>query len=167
MAVKEAEATNALADQGCDVVTCHVDGPKVVMETGAGRGMYLCGYHANQSSLAPDMYLTGAEWNWAKVYTDMINATLKGEAIPNFVRGGLADGFVKMSPLGPAVSEASRAQFEGTMGEIMKGGYAVIKGPMKDNKGNVIATEGQAYAEDNVALESMDYLVEGVIGSTS
>lgn len=167
MAVKEAEATNALADQGCDVVTCHVDGPKVVMETGAGRGMYLCGYHANQSSLAPDMYLTGAEWNWAKVYADMINATLAGEAIPNFVRGGLADGFVKMSPLGPAVSDAARAQFDGTLAEIMKGGYAVIKGPMMDNKGNVIAAAGEAFAEDDVKLESMDYLVEGVLGSTS
>jgi basic membrane protein A len=38
LAVKEAEATNALADAGCDVITCHVDGPKVVMETAAGRG---------------------------------------------------------------------------------------------------------------------------------
>lgn len=30
MAVKEAEATNSLADQGCDVFTMHVDGPKVI-----------------------------------------------------------------------------------------------------------------------------------------
>ncbi|MBU1173965.1 MAG: BMP family ABC transporter substrate-binding protein [Alphaproteobacteria bacterium] len=167
LAVKEAEATNALADQGCDVVTCHVDGPKVVMETGAGRGMYLCGYHANQSPLAPDMYLTGAEWNWAQVYTDMVNTTIAGGTIPNFVRGGLAEGFVKMSPLGPAVSDAARNQFEATQAEILKGGYAVIKGPLKDNKGNVIAAGGEAYAEDDVKLESMDYLVEGVVGSTS
>lgn len=167
LAVKEAEATNALADQGCDVVTCHVDGPKVVMETGAGRGMYLCGYHANQSPLAPEKYLTGAEWNWAKVYTDFVDTFMSGGAIPNFVRGGLADGFVKMSPLGPAVTAAARNQFEATKAEIMKGGFAAIKGPLKDNKGNVIAAEGVAYAEDDVALESMDYLVEGVVGSTS
>lgn len=167
MAVKEAEATNALADQGCDVVTCHVDGPKVVMETGAGRDMFLCGYHANQSPLAPEKYLTGAEWNWAKVYTDMIETAMSGGAIDNFVRGGLADGFIKMSPLGPAVSAESRAQFEATKAEIMKGGFAAIKGPLKDNKGNVIATAGQEFAEDDVALESMDYLVEGVLGSTS
>ena len=167
LAVKEAEATNALADQGCDVVTCHVDGPKVVMETGAGRGMYLCGYHANQSPLAPDMYLTGAEWNWAKVYTDFVNTFMSGGTIPNFVRGGLAEGFVKMSPLGPAVTDAARNQFEATKAEILKGGFAVIKGPLKDNKGNVIAADGEAYAEDDVKLESMDYLVEGVVGSTS
>jgi simple sugar transport system substrate-binding protein len=167
LAVKEAEATNALADQGCDVVTCHVDGPKVVMETGAGRGMYLCGYHADQSPLAPDKYLTGAEWNWAKVYTDFVTTFMSGGTIDNFVRGGLADGFVKMSPLGPSMTDAARNQFDGTMAEIMKGSYAVIKGPLKDNKGNSIATEGQAFAEDDVALESMDYLVEGVLGSAS
>ena len=167
LAVKEAEATNALADQGVDVITCHVDGPKVVMETGAGRGMYLCGYHANQSKLAPEKYLTGAEWNWGKVYTDMVNATLKGETIPNFVRGGLSEGFIKMSPLGPAVSEAARKQFESTQATILKGGFSVIKGPLKDNKGNVVAKDGEAFAETDVKLESMNYLVEGVIGSTS
>ena len=32
MPVKEAEATNSLIDQGVDVVTCHVDSPKVVVE---------------------------------------------------------------------------------------------------------------------------------------
>ncbi len=167
LAVKEAEATNALADQGADVITCHVDGPKVVVETAAGRGCYVCGYHANQSALAPEKYLTGAEWNWAQVYTDMVTKTMAGEPISNFVRGGLAEGFIKMSPLGPAVTEAAAAQFEATKAEIMKGGFAVIKGPLKDNKGNVIATEGQAYPEDDIALESMDYLVEGVIGATS
>lgn len=167
LAVKEAEATNALADQGIDVITCHVDGPKVVMETAAGRGMYLCGYHANQSALAPDKYLTGAEWNWAKVYTDMVKTTLAGGKIDNFVRGGLADGFIKMSPLGPAVSEEARARFEAVQGEIMKGGFAAITGPLKDNKGNVVATAGQALVETDVALESMNYLVEGVVGSTS
>ncbi|KGB81459.1 ABC transporter substrate-binding protein [Rhodovulum sp. NI22] len=167
LAVKEAEATNALADQGCDVITCHVDGPKVVMETAAGRGAYICGYHANQSPLAPDMYLTGAEWNWAGVYTGMVQTVLDGGEIGNFVRGGLAEGFIKMSPLGPAVSDAARAQFEETKAKIMAGGYAVINGPMSDNKGNVIATAGQSFVETDVALESMDYLVDGVIGSTS
>ncbi|PLW75684.1 BMP family ABC transporter substrate-binding protein [Cohaesibacter celericrescens] len=165
MAVKEAEATNALADQGVDVVTCHVDGPKVVMETGAGRDMYLCGYHANQSPLAPEKYLTGAEWNWASVYTDMVKKHMAGEPIDNFVRGGLAEGFVKMSPLGPAVSDTARNQFEAIKADIMKGGFSAIKGPLKDNKGNVIAAAGESYLENDVKLESMNYLVEGVIGS--
>lgn len=167
LAVKEAEATNALVDQGADVITCHVDGPKVVVETAAGRGAYVCGYHADQTPLAPGHYLTGAEWNWAKVYTDMVQAQLADKPISNFVRGGLSDGFVKMSPLGSVVTEPARKQFEDTKAQIMKGGFAAIKGPLKDNKGNVIAKAGEAFVETDVALESMDYLVEGVIGSTS
>ena len=37
--VREAEAANALVDAGCDVITCHVDGPKVVIETAEKRGV--------------------------------------------------------------------------------------------------------------------------------
>lgn len=101
LAVKEAEATNALVDQGADVITCHVDSPKVVVETAAGRGAFVCGYHANQSPLAPEKYLTGAEWAWGNVYSDFVKKAQAGEKLGNFVRGGLKDGFVKMSALGP------------------------------------------------------------------
>src|SRR6185503_17200766 len=54
--VKEAEATNSMIDQGVDVVTCHVDSPKVVVETAARRGAFVTGYHASQAKLAPDKY---------------------------------------------------------------------------------------------------------------
>lgn len=167
LAVKEAEATNALADQGCDVITCHVDGPKVVMETAAGRGAYVCGYHADQSPLAPEKYLTGAEWNWANVYTGMVKTVMAGGSIDNFVRGGLSEGFIKTSALGPALGDAARKQHAATKAEIMKGGYAVIRGPLKDNRGNVIAASGQSFVESDVELESMNYLVDGVVGAIS
>lgn len=167
LAVKEAEATNALADSGCDVITCHVDGPKVVMETAAGRGLYVCGYHADQSPLAPDLYLTGAEWNWPGVYTRMVQTVLDGGTIDNFDRGGLSEGYIKMSPLGSAVTDAARNQFEATMAEMMKGGFAAYEGPLMTNTGTEILPAGSSFVETDIALESMDYLVEGVIGSTS
>ncbi len=167
LAVKEAEATNALCDQGCDVITCHVDGPKVVCETAAGRGAFVCGYHADQTPLAGDKYLTGAEWNWAGVYTGMITTVQSGGTIDNFVRGGLAENFIKMSPLGPAVSDAGRAQFEATKAAIMAGGFAAYNGPLKDNTGVEVVPSGTALVETDVAIESIGFLVEGVIGSTS
>ncbi|MDR6293135.1 simple sugar transport system substrate-binding protein [Inquilinus ginsengisoli] len=167
LAVKEAEATNALIDQGVDVVTCHVDGPKVTVETAAGRGAYVCGYHASQAPLAPERYLTGAEWNWAEVYKGFVAKALAGEPLPNFTRGGLADGFVKMSAYGPAVDDGARRHADAVKAEILKGGYAVIKGPLKDNGGRQVVAAGAAYQETAIELESMNYLVEGVIGSTS
>jgi simple sugar transport system substrate-binding protein len=165
MPVKEAEATNSLADQGIDVVTCHVDGPKVMVETAERRGMFVCGYHADQSVLAPKGYLTGAEWNWITVYKQFVGDMQTGKPLPNFVRGGLAEGFVKMSPYGPAVSDKARAHADMVKAEIMKGGFSVIKGPLNDNKGKQVVPAGKAYVETAIELESMNYLVEGVIGS--
>lgn len=167
LAVKEAEATNALIDQGADVITCHVDSPKVVAQTAAGRGAFVCGYHANQSALAGDKYLTGAEWAWGNVYTDFIKKMQAGQPIGNFVRGGLKDGFVKMSPLGKAVSADARAKFEATHKTMLGGNFAVFKGGLKDNKGNVVVPAGKDYAEQAIELESMNYLAEGVIGSVA
>jgi simple sugar transport system substrate-binding protein len=165
LAVREAAATNALIDQGVDVVTMHVDGPKVTVETAAARGAYVCGYHANQSALAPELYLTGAEWNWATLYTNFVNQALAGQPLPNFVRGGLSDGFVKMSPYGPAVSAEAAARADAVKAEMMAGGFSVFKGPLRTNTGTEVIPAGTSYLETDIVLESMDYLVEGVIGS--
>ena len=167
MPVKEAEAVNALADQGVDVLTCHVDGPKVLVQTAAGRNVFVCGYHTSQAELAPQHYLTGAEWNWASIYKMFIEKAVAKQPLPNFVRGGLVEGFVKTSPYGSMVGDAARKQADAVKAEMMKGGYSVIKGPLKDNKGKMVVPSGTAYPETAIELEKMDYLVEGVVGSTA
>lgn len=163
--VKEAEGTNSLIDQGVDVLTCHVDSPKVVVETAERRGAFTCGYHANQAPLAPKGYLTGAEWNWSKVYLDFANAMKAGSAPGNFVRGGLKEGFVKTSAYGPAVSEAARKQADAIKAEMMSKGFIIFKGPLKDNKGNEVIAGGKALGQTDIALESMNYLIDGVVGA--
>src|SRR5580704_2441030 len=87
MPVKEAEAANSLIDQGADVLTMHVDSPKVIVETAERRGVFVTGYHANQAALAPKGYLTGAEWNWGKVYTDYVTMLQNGKPYPHLLRG--------------------------------------------------------------------------------
>jgi basic membrane protein A len=165
MPVKEAEATNSLADLGADVFTMHVDGPKVIVETAAKRGKMVCGYHASQAKLAPNAYLTGAEWNWLTAYTTFIEAARSGKPHPNFVRGGLKDGFVKMSPYGSMVTDAAKKQADGVKAQMMAGSFDIFKGPLKDNKGNVVIAGGKAFKQTDIELEKMNYLVEGVIGS--
>jgi basic membrane protein A and related proteins len=164
MAVKEAEATNSLADQGCDVFTMHVDGPKVVVETAAKRGKMVCGYHASQAKLAPQAYLTGAEWNWISAYKQIIDAARSGKPHPNFVRGGLKDGFVKTSAYGPAVSEAARKNADAVKAKMVAGSFDIFAGEMKDNTGKVVIPKGKVYKQTDVELEGMNYLIEGVVG---
>jgi simple sugar transport system substrate-binding protein len=162
--VKEAEAANSLIDQGVDVLSMHVDSPKVVVETAERRGAFTTGYHADQSKLAPKGYLTGAEWNWIAPYQKFVDAAKSGAPHPNFVRGGLKDGFVKTSALGPAVKPDARKKIDDVKAAMMKGGYTVFKGELKDNTGKVQIPAGKAYTETAPELESMNYLVAGVVG---
>lgn len=170
--VKEAEATNSMADQGVDVVTCHVDSPKVVIETAEKRGIYSSGYHANQTNLAPQGYLTGAEWDWSSIYTQFANDLLAGKTlmngeIPHIMRGGLSAKFCKMSPYGPAVSEEAKTAADAAKEAIMSEQLVIYKGPLKSNKGQDVLSEGQEYKQQDIELEKMDYLIEGVDGSVS
>jgi basic membrane protein A and related proteins len=164
MPVKEAEATNAMADQGIDVFTMHVDGPKVVVETAARRGRMVCGYHASQARLAPNAYLTGAEWNWLTAYTQIVDAARTGKPHPNFVRGGLKEGFVKSSPYGSMVSEGARKNAEDVRKRMMAGTFDIFGGELKDNTGKVVIPKGKVLKQTDLELEGMNYLVEGVIG---
>jgi basic membrane protein A and related proteins len=167
MPVKEAEATNSLVDQGVDVLTCHVDGPKTVVENAARRGAMVCGYHVNQATLAPQAYLTGAEWNWEVLYPRFVKMFTSGETIPNFYRGGLKEGLVKVSPYGAMVSEAARKQADEVKAKLTDGSYVIFKGPLADNKGKTVIAGGVNRGQTDPELEKMDYLVDGVIGATS
>lgn len=170
--VKEAEATNSMVDQGIDVLTCHVDSPKVVIETAERRGVFSSGYHTNQAALAPKGYLTGAEWNWTDVYSQYAEQfrdgkTLMNGGIPNLLRGGLKDGFCKLSPYGAAVSEEAKKDADAAKAKFLDGTMVIYQGELKDNTGKVVISAGKELQQQEVELESMDWLVEGVIGKTT
>jgi basic membrane protein A len=162
--VKEAEAANSLIDQGVDVLTGHVDSPKVIIETAERRKVFSTGYHASQANLAPNGYLTGAEWNWEKVYKAYIEKLQKGEPWAHLVRGGFKEGFIKMSPYGAAVSAEARAKADEARAKLTDGALVIFKGALKDNTGKEILAAGVERGQTDIELEKMNYLVEGVKG---
>jgi basic membrane protein A and related proteins len=163
--VKEAEAANSLIDQGADVLTAHVDSPKVIVETAERRNVYSTGYHASQSGLAPKGYLTGAEWNWEKVYKDYVDKIKKGEKWEHLVRGGFKEGFIKMSPYGAAVSAEAKAKADEAKAKLTDGSLVIFAGPLKDNSGKELLAAGVSQGQRDIALEQINYLVEGVKGT--
>jgi basic membrane protein A and related proteins len=164
--VKEADASNSLIDQGIDVLTMHVDSPKVIVQTAEKRGIHSIGYHTSQASLAPKGYLTGAEWNWAKVYEAYVGKLKQGAGWEHLVRGGLKDGFVKTSPYGAAVTDEAKTAAEAVKAKMMSGTFSIFRGELKNNSGKVIIPAGTTLMQTDPVLETMDYLVEGVVGST-
>ena len=168
MPSKEADATNSLADQGVDVITMHVDSPKIIVEQAEKRGIYVTGYHASQAPLAPKGYLTGAEWNWGQVYTQYVTAMKTGkpfDSVPHLLRGGFKEGFIKMSPYGAAVSADAKAKADAAKAALTDGTLVIFKGPLNDNAGKQIIAPGASLVQTDVSLEKMAYLVEGVKGS--
>lgn len=172
MPVKEAEAANSMADQGIDVLTSHVDSPKVIVETAEKRGIFASGYHANQATLAPKGYLTGAEWDWTNVYTkyvEMLKAakTTANGGISHLVRGGFKEGFLKLSPYGPAVGTQAKKDADAAKAKFLDGSMVVYKGGLKDNTGKVVIPTGKDLKQQDTELEKMNWLVSGVVGKVN
>ena len=62
------------------------------------------------------------------------------------------------------MSEGARKQADGVKAQMMKGDYAIFKGPLKDNTGKVVIPAGSVQKQTDIVLEQMNYLVAGVIG---
>ncbi len=163
---EEANAVTAMADQGIDVVSGHVDSPKVLIQTAEKRGIKCCGYHYNGSTLAPKGYLTGAEWDWAPMYVKFVNDFKAGKPMPHNYMGSLKDGSVKMSPFSADVPKDVQDKIEAIKADMIAGKFQMFKGPLKDNKGNEVFADGKGVDDQDPSLWGMNYLVEGVIGST-
>jgi basic membrane protein A len=160
--VREAEATNALIDAGCDVITCHVDGPKVVVETAEGRGVMSCGHNASQAPLAPNGFITGAEYKWETIYRIYADALAAGEPLPNFIAGGYHNDMLANTAFGAGAKPEAIAAAEAAIADL-RAEKPIYVGPLRDNAGTVVI-EGTMDNYDPV-LDGMNYLLEGVEGS--
>jgi basic membrane protein A and related proteins len=160
--VREAEATNALVDAGNDVITCHVDGPKVVIETAEKRGAKTCGHNASQAPLAPKGFITGAEYKWITIYKGYATDLTAGKTLPNMVSGGYEADMVQNSPFGAGASDAARKAATDAIAGL-KNKKPIYVGPLKDNKGKVVISK--TYDNLDPFLDQMDYLLDGVQGS--
>ncbi|WP_135505860.1 BMP family ABC transporter substrate-binding protein [Roseovarius aestuariivivens] len=162
--VKEAETTNSLIDQGCDVIIANVDSPKVSVETAEARGVYTCGYHSDLSALAPNGFLTGAEWNWASG-VEFVEAFVAGDSYPNLKRGGFKEDMVAISPFGDAVPQEVRDEVLAAKQGFIDDTLKLYKGPLEDNKGNVILEEGEVIENTDTPFKlGVDWFVKGTTG---
>jgi simple sugar transport system substrate-binding protein len=167
--VREAEASSSLVDQGIDVLTGHTGSPRVIVQMAERRGVFGCGYQFNQSSMAPHGFLTGAEWAWGTVYVRIARMIHDGKSvtngtIPRRLTGTLKDEFCKLSPFGPSVTEASRARIAVAKKAILDGSLEIYRGPLRSNEGRIVIPAGKILKIEDVELDRMDYLVEGVDG---
>ena len=160
--VREAEATNALVDAGAEVITCHVDSPKVVIETAEGRGVKTCGHNASQAPLAPNGFITGAEYKWETIYKEYAAAIAAGQTPPNLLVGGYNNDMLRTSPYGAGATPEAIAAADAAIAGLVAG-TPIYTGTLKDNQGNVVVDK--TYDNYDPYLDGMNWLLEGVQGS--
>ncbi|MGY3214492.1 BMP family ABC transporter substrate-binding protein [Mucilaginibacter sp. HD30] len=159
----EAESTKKLIAAGADVLSMHEDSPITVVQTAEKAGVMSVGYHADVSSFAPNGWITGARWNWGKLYLDIAKAVANGTWKTSQIRTGIASGYVDLSAFGKNVPKNVQDEVLAAKQQMIAGKLAVFQAPLKDRGGNIRLKPGQ---EVTFAwMESMNYFVDGVVGS--
>lgn len=166
----QANRIQSLLSNNVDVVTQHQDCTKTIIEATEAAGAYTVGYHADASSLAPNGWLTGSEWNWGPLYGQIAQTAIDGEFVGSQFnadyRANMASGenpFVQ-SVIGSSVSEETRAKMAAAAERLQAGG-SPFTGPVVAQDGTVKVADGETPSVD--AIEQMDYFVKGVTGTIS
>lgn len=164
----QTSSANTLIDKGIDVIAQHQDSTKTIVELCEQKGIYCVGDHADASELAPNTWLTGAVWHWDDLFIDMVQTAIdgkfKGSKYDGKYRGGIKEGVVDIAPFGKSVSEETQKLINDTKDKMVNEDYNPFSDEIKDQNGKVVCKKGQTLTIDEI--ESMDYLVDGVIGST-
>lgn len=159
----EAESTKKLIAVGADVLAVHQDSPLTVMQTAEKAGVMCIGYHADLSDFAPNGWITGAKWNWGKLYLEIAKSVADGTWKTSQIRSGIASGYVGLSKFGKNVPSSVQQEVLDAEKKMINGEVTVFQGPLKDRDGNIKLKAGEKVTFE--WMESMDYFVEGVVGS--
>ena len=182
---ESAFATELIESYGCGVIAQHCDSaqPQIAAEN---AGVFGCGYNSDMTPDAPKAHLTAAIWNWNVYYRTAMEAAMNCGEAANFnatmgsaaYYGGLAEGFVDVSPLSDNCAAGTAEAIEAVRALIVSGEWDVFSGTklvvsadgtvaqeaaaLVDNAGNEIVAAGGASVEDGVITGTMNYFVAGV-----
>ena len=182
---ESAFAVELINSYNCGVIAQHCDSaqPQIAAEN---AGVFGCGYNSDMTPDAPKAHLTAAIWNWNVYYRTAMEAAMTCGEASNFVTamggpayyGGLAEGFVDVSPLSENCVPGSQEIVDAVKAMIVSGEWDVFSGiklqisadgtiekveaALVDNNGNEIVAAGGASVEDSVITGTMNYYVAGV-----
>lgn len=159
---KEREASEALIDQGVDVVTHHTDSTAPTM-TAEEKGVYSIGYHSDMSKYGSNAHLTATTHVWDTYYSKVTKDVLKGNWKSEVVWGGIKEGMIQLAPINKKVPVDVVALVEKVQKEIAGGSFHPFQGPVKKQDGKMAVEAGKTLTDND--LLSMKYYVEGVLGS--
>jgi basic membrane protein A and related proteins len=161
--VKEGQLSNAMIEQGADVIATDMDSPAAIVQA-EKASKYSVGYQNDMSADAPKGILTSVIFFWDKMLVPMVEKlkagtwTSAGDSLY-----GLDDGMIELTMPVNHVTPAVQAKIDGLKAEMIAGKFDPFTGPIKAQDGSIKVPAGKVISVD--ALWGMNYLVSNVQGS--
>jgi len=155
---KEADAAKALIDQGADVISQHTDSP-AAMQAAEARGVKAFGQASDMIAFGPQAQLTSIVDNWAPYYVKRVKAALDGTWTSTDTWAGMKEGEVVMAPYTNMPDDVKKMAEE-TQAAITSGALHPFKGPIYNQKGELVVKEGEALPDKGIL--SMNWYVKGI-----
>ena len=158
----EKQAAESLLDSGVDVLAQHQDTTAAGVAAQA-KGAKWVGYNSDVKEAAPDAWLTAPTWNWGPFYVNTAKAVAAGSCPADEAYGNMKDGMVTLASFGTSVDAATQSLIEEKKAAIIDGSFAPFTGAINKQDGKAWLKAGEK--AELGALLSMDFFVEGVVGS--
>lgn len=133
----EQAASDALIEQGCDVLAQHVDttAPQTASEK---NGTWAIGYNSDMSKETPDATLTSVIWNWSAYYTSYVNSIVNATYDGSNYYGGMSESLVGLTALSSLCEDETQEKVTEMQQKILTGEFGVFDGEILTNDGTTV-----------------------------
>jgi len=159
---KEADAANALIEQGADIIMQHTDSP-AAMTIAEEKGMYAFGQASDMKQFGPTARLSSIIDDWAPYYIARTQAVMDGTWESTSTWDGIKEGMVGIGDFSNDIPADVQASATALKEALMSGSTHSFTGPVNKQDGSAWLAAGET-ADDGTLL-GMNFYVEGIEGS--
>ena len=157
---KEADAANALIEQGADVILQHTDSTAPLAAAQAKGGVIGFGQASDMAEYAPFLRVSSISDDWAPYYMARVQAVMDGTWESTDTWDGIGPGVVAIGEITDAVPAEVAEEAMAMKAALADGSYHAFTGPINKQDGSVWLAEGET--ADDGTLAGMDFYVEGL-----
>ena len=158
---KEADATNTLIGQGCDIITHHTNS-QAVASTAESKGVKVISYNSAMVKAAPTQLIGAVTHHWDEYYAKRIQAVMDGTWKVEPLWGGAELHMIALENISKDAKKEVVDDIKATYAKMEKQQFKIFTGPSMDNEGKMRIAEG--VTADDKMLTTMNYFVKGVTG---
>ena len=158
---KEADAANALIDQGADIIMQHTDSP-AAMTIAEEKGIYAFGQASDMKQFGPNARLSSIIDDWAPYYVARTKAVLDGTWESKDTWDGILPGMVAIGEFSDKVPADVQASANAIIEGLKDGSMHSFTGPINKQDGSAWLADGER--ADDGTLATMNFYVEGIEG---